>query len=654
MARHIQRISLPAQQPLNPGGGSLGALDKVVTGVQLKHRIGTFALVESPEFLCVLLNSFQNWVEGFSLLASKEEVHAVRLPFRLMDEDVLLETGKPQGTGHTPTRENTSAWQMKTKRIVKRICAFLLCFSLLAGLLPMTALAAENVPYIFYTYEGSTLTPHDGVAGTATEVTASDQTWDSGWYVVSGNVTIPSRVTVTGDVCLILADDCTLDANAGIEVANGNSLTIYGQENGSGILNTTAPSSTRDGTGGSAGIGQTGATIGWAGRSGEIAIHGGIVTAKGGNKTSGGGGAGIGGGGSAAKGIGGGAFATGANSTAVIFASSISDNDNTTSWCGLIFAQTEGKIYGGDSFAVSSNLDIPEGYTLTIEEGKTLTINSGSTLTVREGAMLTVEGTLTNNGTLSNNGTIIDNGTLSGIGSGDVRYPSTLAVTLSPSSAAYGGNITITATVTADSNFRGDISNDTVTFCLGDARLGIGTLANTGSCTYTASLTETIENTGNITWSVGSSTNIITAQFSGVAGSGDTHGLAASTGTATLTLNKGTQSAVPSAPSGASSVSANSVTLNAVTGDTTTYGTIQYGYTTGDETSVLTDRWQTGMTFNNLQAGTAYTFYTRFAGLPGMTTMSRPAPAAPAPPSIPPMPPQPGQRDILSTMRRKL
>lgn len=33
VVRYIQRIGLPAQQPLNPGDGSLGALGEVIAGV---------------------------------------------------------------------------------------------------------------------------------------------------------------------------------------------------------------------------------------------------------------------------------------------------------------------------------------------------------------------------------------------------------------------------------------------------------------------------------------------------------------------------------------------------------------------------------------------------------------------------------------------
>jgi len=61
-------------------------------------------------------------------------------------------------------------------------------------------------------------------------------TWGEGnsasspkWYVVKDAVTINDRITVTGNVHLILADNAILTAKKGIDVSNGNSLTIYAQ-----------------------------------------------------------------------------------------------------------------------------------------------------------------------------------------------------------------------------------------------------------------------------------------------------------------------------------------------------------------------------------------------------------------------------------------
>ncbi len=120
-------------------------------------------------------------------------------------------------------------------------------------------------------------------AGNYESVTSSDAAWGTSgtdtWYVASGEITISSRITVQGNVHLILADDATLTASAGIGVNEGNSLTIYGQENGTGTLVATTT------TNFDAAIGGTG------GASGRITINGGTV-----NVTGGVGGAGIGGG----------------------------------------------------------------------------------------------------------------------------------------------------------------------------------------------------------------------------------------------------------------------------------------------------------------------------------------------------------------------
>ena len=59
-----------------------------------------------------------------------------------------------------------------------------------------------------------------------TEVTAEDTAWESGWYVAQGDIIIDHRVAVNGTVMLILADDCTLTVNGGINVSTGNSSSL--------------------------------------------------------------------------------------------------------------------------------------------------------------------------------------------------------------------------------------------------------------------------------------------------------------------------------------------------------------------------------------------------------------------------------------------
>ena len=152
----------------------------------------------------------------------------------------------------------------------------------------------------------------------AAEVTNADTAWGTSasdtWYVVNGTMTIGSssskiRISVSGNVHLILTDGCSLTINGGIEVADGNSLTIYGQTGDTGSLliqnvdegkagigsasNIKCGSITINGGKVNAESGSNGAGIGSGsyGDSGTITINGGIVTA-----TSYGYSAGIGGG----------------------------------------------------------------------------------------------------------------------------------------------------------------------------------------------------------------------------------------------------------------------------------------------------------------------------------------------------------------------
>lgn len=138
----------------------------------------------------------------------------------------------------------------------------------------------DSVAYVDGTGAAQT---HDGV----TEVTSSDTTWESGWYIADGTISMDHRVTVEGTVTLILADGCDLTVNGGIDVSPGNTFTVYGQEGGSGSL--VASGETHDSTSGDAGIGGNADTVDF----GDITLAAtGTITATGGYRA-----AGIGGGG---------------------------------------------------------------------------------------------------------------------------------------------------------------------------------------------------------------------------------------------------------------------------------------------------------------------------------------------------------------------
>lgn len=104
-------------------------------------------------------------------------------------------------------------------------------------------------------------------------LTDLDKTLNEGWYIVSGEVTCNNVLTVEGNVCLILTDECLLAASRGIRVAEGNSITIYAQSEGDTMGKLTA----KGYRGEAAGIG------GYEPKesNGPITIHGGNITAEG-------------------------------------------------------------------------------------------------------------------------------------------------------------------------------------------------------------------------------------------------------------------------------------------------------------------------------------------------------------------------------------
>ena len=144
--------------------------------------------------------------------------------------------------------------------------------------------------------------------------TLSGSDWNKGWYVVTADTKIESRITVSGDVKLILTDGVTLLAVKGITVEGNSSLSIYegklgssGTVEGSGMLTAGKDGNSLTCEDAAAGIGGTSGAAG-----GTVVIHGGTVAAWGGK-----GGAGIGGGNGGAGGtvtiLGGTVEACGAN-----------------------------------------------------------------------------------------------------------------------------------------------------------------------------------------------------------------------------------------------------------------------------------------------------------------------------------------------------
>lgn len=87
----------------------------------------------------------------------------------------------------------------------KKILSMDIVVCMLISMMPTMVFAAEEIPYLD---ENGT----EQTCASATEVTAEDTVWTSGWYIAKGDVTLARRVEVQGDVYLILADGAKLIA----------------------------------------------------------------------------------------------------------------------------------------------------------------------------------------------------------------------------------------------------------------------------------------------------------------------------------------------------------------------------------------------------------------------------------------------------------
>ena len=162
---------------------------------------------------------------------------------------------------------------------MKKLFAVLLmlCMALYAA-----GAAAATVSYIERGWDGTKVTGTEKTADCTPLSDLIDKTaWSNGWYAVIGEVTVTNRITVTGDVHLILQDGATLTAKKGIDVSGNGKLTIYGQSEDSGrivakIVYNNQGEITGNGEEESAGIGSSGIAEG-----GTITIHGGTIEAAG-------------------------------------------------------------------------------------------------------------------------------------------------------------------------------------------------------------------------------------------------------------------------------------------------------------------------------------------------------------------------------------
>ena len=176
---------------------------------------------------------------------------------------------------------------MKSNKLTKRTLSWILSLAMLAGSTPCVPLmtdaaGTETIAYMAYNASNKTFYADEASATVVdTSTTVWSGTTQTAWYAVTGEVNITGAISVVGNVNLILADGASLTVGEGVVVNEGNSLTIYGQTEGSGTLTAT-------GTNHAAGIGGGSTSDGENGyNSGTITINGGTITATGGAASAG-------------------------------------------------------------------------------------------------------------------------------------------------------------------------------------------------------------------------------------------------------------------------------------------------------------------------------------------------------------------------------
>ena len=445
----------------------------------------------------------------------------------------------------------------------------------------------EKVSYIDPTKEQTKQT-----CDSATVVTETDTAWGASdsqehWYVVNSNVTINTRVTVTGDVHLILEDGCSLTVNGGINATDTNSLTIYGQSGGTGKLTAT-------GGGFQAGIG------GNSNQSGTITINGGTVTATGGD-----GGAGIGGGKEAEGGTitinGGTVNATGSTDAAGIGGGGGGNGGNITINGGTVTATGSTTPYSG-SAGIGGGGVYGSGGTIIIRGGTVIANGAGGAGI--GGGSSGAGGTITISG-----GTVIAKGSGSpGIGGGGGHGAA------GTFSTGEDGNAVIFAIGNGTTDTRIDEKDTSSWDCV-----FFRTTPTPGNVVYGDVTLEndlTIDSERTLTIPAGTSLTIPTDVTLTVNGEITNNGTLAIQGpiTGTGSITPKFKQTVSELTANVSQVTDTTLTIETVTKPEGAIGDVQYGYTTGDETEVPAARWSSNSTFSGLAPATKYTIYVRYSG----------------------------------------
>ena len=149
----------------------------------------------------------------------------------------------------------------------QRLFSLLLCAAMLFSLCMPASAVEGDVSFLYCDESGKNW--KTGTCSTYKAVTEDTDEWKDSWYVAEGAVNIGIRVGVSGNVHLILKDSCELEAEYGITLYEGASLTIYAQSDGEKMGKLTARYSGSSDAGIKVNSGRT------------ITINGGEVTAAG-------------------------------------------------------------------------------------------------------------------------------------------------------------------------------------------------------------------------------------------------------------------------------------------------------------------------------------------------------------------------------------
>lgn len=442
-----------------------------------------------------------------------------------------------------------------------------------------TRMTVQNIPYIDSPYIDA-----NGVQQTcpeATVVAADKNEWTSGWYIAENTVDATERFVVKGDVHLILAAGCTLNATKGITVSEGNSLTIYAQSTVKDEMGTLNASGSW-----SAGIGGYAIDRDSPERNcGSVTINGGIVSAQGSSACAGIGGAGWG----------------NAYFTTYGNCGTITING------GWVTAYGAGKMLMASAAAAIGNSGGGSGGTIRITGGTITVEPSGVLAAAIGGGADNFVGSIVVSG-----GRIIAN--VNSSGSSDRQNPC-IGNAMSLSTGPDG-----TALIeTNDRDFIGNergfesgiILNDGNYYIRGNQVLdGDAVIAADkvlqlySSATLTIPVGVTLTNNNTIK-SNANTTLVVNGRLVNNGAIENNGGLIKGTGT--LEGDKPVASKPPTPT--AEAISSTSVTLKAM--PDVGYGPVEYVRTAGGGTPVW---WQSSPTFDSLQPDTEYTFYARYCG----------------------------------------